>query len=195
MLAHVQEIKYLGITIQSDLKFDNHIHEKIKKASKVLGCIKSTLYDAPQKAKLLAYTSLCRPILEYADTVWDPANKLNSYNIDMVQNRAVRFIKNLKGRESVTDARLKLGLPSLQDRRKTHRLSLLMRILSDEERHDVLASAYDEIIDNRNKMTITTRAATRGEPTAIYASSQLYHNSFIPRTIRDLRLGQPMTEK
>jgi len=31
------------------------------------------VYDAPKDAKLLAYTSLCRPILDYADVVWDPA--------------------------------------------------------------------------------------------------------------------------
>ena len=33
------------------------------------------MYDAAKEAKLLAYTSLCRPILEYADVVWDPSAK------------------------------------------------------------------------------------------------------------------------
>ena len=82
----------------------------------------------------------------------------------------------------------------LQEKHKTHRISLLMRILSDEERHDALASACDEILDNRTHTTITTGAATRGEPTSIYTSTQLYHNSFLLKTIRHLRFGQPTTE-
>ena len=37
----------------------------------------------------------------------------------------------------------------LQFRHKPHRISLLMGIFSDEEKHNALASAYDEILDNR----------------------------------------------
>ena len=74
----------------------------------------------------------------------------------MFQNKAVYF------KESVSEACKELGLLSLQDRRKPLRISLLMRILSDEERNNALASAYDEILDN--KKLITIRAATRSEP-------------------------------
>ena len=74
-LKYVQEVRYLGIQMQSNLRFDKHISEKIKDASKVLGCIKFTLHEAPEKGKLLAYTSLCRPILEYGDTLCNPPDK------------------------------------------------------------------------------------------------------------------------
>ena len=188
-LSSVNKIKYLGVTLQSDLKFNTHIDEKLNKASKILGCIKHTLHGAPTKAKRLAYTSLCRPILEYADSAWDPCNKQTIYTIEMIQNRAVRFIKNLKGRESVTDARDQLGLSSLQDRRKNHRVSLLMKILSNESQH-TLATAYDELLNDRKGTTVTTRAASRGEPTSISACKRLFHESFLPRTIRDMRIGQ-----
>ena len=41
--------------------------------------------DAPKKAKLRVYTSLCRPILEYADV--EPFDlKKKIYDIDLVQN-------------------------------------------------------------------------------------------------------------
>ena len=57
-------------------------------------------YDAPRQARLLAYTSLCRPVLEHADSVWDTSLKKTINGIEMVQNRAVRFISRLKGRVS-----------------------------------------------------------------------------------------------
>jgi len=77
------------------------------------------MYDAPKDAKLLAYTSLCRPLLDYADLVWNPAARSKVHDIELVQNSAIRFISNMKGRaDSVFEARDELGLRSLEDRRK-----------------------------------------------------------------------------
>ena len=103
----------------------------------------------------------------------------------MIQNNAIRFISNVKGRESITAAREKLGIKSLEDRRKDTRLTLLMKILSKETCHSALSEAYDELM-NVNRTVVTTRSAVRGEPTSIYASTKSYHNSFLPRTVRDL---------
>ena len=184
----VQETKYLGVLIQSDLKFSHHITSKINTANRVLGSIKYTLHDAPTPAKLLAYLSLCRPVLEYSDVLWDPADKASCQKLELVQNKAIRFIKSIKGRSGVTAGRCSLGLQTLEQRRKNHRLSLLMKILSAEESHKTLSSAYDEITNCRRNTTMTTRAAEKGQPTSIYASTTAYHNSFLPRSIRDLKL-------
>ena len=58
----------------------------------VLGMIKRALHGATKKAKLLDYTTLCRPLVEYASSVWDPDLEYQIYDIEMVQHRAVRFI-------------------------------------------------------------------------------------------------------
>jgi len=42
------------------------------------------MYDASKEAKLLAYISLWRPILDYADVVWDPATRSKVHNIVLV---------------------------------------------------------------------------------------------------------------
>ena len=49
------------------------------------------MYNAP---KVLAYTSLCRPIMEHAVVVWDPHTKTNINKVEVIQNRAVRLISN-----------------------------------------------------------------------------------------------------
>ena len=108
---------------------------KKDKASKTLGAIKHILKQAPQEGRLLAYTSLCRPILEYADTVWNPTLTKEIESLEMLQHKAVRFIARLRGREGVTEACSELGLQPLKQRRRNHRLSLVMKILQGEERH------------------------------------------------------------
>ena len=92
--------------------------------------------------------------------------------------------------ESRRHEREQLSMQTLKDRRKNHRAQLLMRILSDKDKHKSLSSAYDELRANRDRVTIITRAAIREEP----ISTKLYHDSFLPRTIRDLRIGQSQTD-
>ena len=121
----VEETQYLGVTLQQNLKFDKHISEKVGKASRILGVIKHTIQTEPGKSKLLACTSLCRPIMEYADTLWDPAHKQSVDSLEKIQSKAVRFISNLKVRESVTEAKALLGLIQQADRQKNHCVSLL----------------------------------------------------------------------
>ena len=64
-LNYVGEIMYLGIVMQSNLKFNRHLASKVNRAKKVLGCITYALNDALQPAKHLAYsmsanTQVCR---------------------------------------------------------------------------------------------------------------------------------------
>ena len=64
---------------------------------------------------------------------------------------------------------------------------MMTKILSGDEKPAVLSSAYSEIVNDRNQMSMTTRAAARGEPTSVYAKSHAYYynnnynnNSFLP---------------
>ena len=143
------------------------------------------MYDSPKEAKLLAYTSLCRPMLEYADAVWDPSARSKIQDIELVQNSAVRFISNLKGRTD-SEARNQLQLQSLEERRKNHRLCFLTQILQSEDQHRTLSTAYDEIAKDRQLVTVTTRSAAR-EPISICTKKSVFHASFLPRTIREMR--------
>jgi len=67
--------------------------------------------------------------------VWDLtlAKDIHIESLEMLQHRFVRFIAGLKGQESVTEACSQLGLQPLKQRRRTHRLNLLMKILQEEE--------------------------------------------------------------
>ena len=122
-MKKVEETKYLGVILQQDLCFDSHIDSKITNARKLLGAIKFMLHDATMEGKTLAYTSLCRPILEYADVVWDPLCKQTVNSLEKVQTAAVKFIASLRGRTSVTEACEWLRLELFAKRRKNHRLT------------------------------------------------------------------------
>ena len=78
VLENVESIKYLGVTITSDLKWNSHIRNVCTKANRTLGFLRRNLLCCPQDVKESAYKSLVRPILEYGSSVWDPhCNGLN----------------------------------------------------------------------------------------------------------------------
>ena len=58
ILKYVQSYPYLGVTIQHDLKYGEHVPKIVNKASKVLGLCQRNLKHCPQSLKELAYSSL-----------------------------------------------------------------------------------------------------------------------------------------
>ncbi|KAK7095258.1 hypothetical protein V1264_006690 [Littorina saxatilis] len=73
-LENVTSAKYLGVTVQADLKWDIHIDTIVKKANQTLGFLRRNLKIGAVHTKELAYKSLVRPLLEYACTAWDPSS-------------------------------------------------------------------------------------------------------------------------
>ena len=62
-LETTHENKYLEVIIQRDLKFTTHIKQKAARAKQQLDMIKRALHGATKNAKLLAYSTLCRPLV------------------------------------------------------------------------------------------------------------------------------------
>lgn len=193
VLEHVNYAKYLGVLLKSDCKFDAHINTKVAKAKRQLGIIKRALFWAPQHARLIAYKTLCLPHLEYACAVWDPVCKKDIATLENVQTDAVRFIANIKGREDVSPTMEKLGLTPLASRRRNKRLCLLIQILSKEEHHPALSKSYDHIV-NKTSSTVLTRSQAQGVPRSVTTNYSNYHNSFLPRTIRDMKIKSSITD-
>ena len=72
VLENVDNIKYLGVSITNDLKWNTHISNICIKANRTLGFLRRTLFSCPQNVKEAAYKGMVHPILEYGSSVWDP---------------------------------------------------------------------------------------------------------------------------
>ena len=72
VLENVESIKYLGVTITNDLKWNTHLSNVCTKANRTLGFLRRNLHSCPQEVKEAAYKGLVRPVQEYGNSVWDP---------------------------------------------------------------------------------------------------------------------------
>ena len=93
-LESVDSHKVLGVTIQSNLKWNLHINEVVAKASKRLHFLRVLKRGGVPPADLLkVYFALIRSVLEYCCPVWHNALPVKlSDSIERVQKRALRII-------------------------------------------------------------------------------------------------------
>jgi hypothetical protein len=93
-LSVVDSYPYLGVTISSDLRWHLHVNNICSKASRSLNFIRRNIYKCSPDIKSLAYFSLVRPHLEYAAAAWDTYTLQDTSQLEKVQRRAARFVKN-----------------------------------------------------------------------------------------------------
>ena len=128
-LESVESIKYLGVTITSDLRWNTHVSNVCTKANRTLGFLRRHLYSCPQEVKEAAYKGLVRPVLDYGSSVWDPPCVFLQEELESVQKRAARFVTGNYDYEtgSMTGILGQLKWESLKKRRKDNGLILLYK--------------------------------------------------------------------
>ena len=115
-LEHVFEETDLGVTIDSELRFEEHISKKVSKANSIAGLIRRSFAHLDGTLFKRLYTAFVRPHLEYAQAVWSP---MSQKLVDMLENVQKRATKMVDGFSKLDyEERLKrLKLPSLVYRR------------------------------------------------------------------------------
>ena len=126
----LSHIKYLDVTIDSQLSWNGHIKATTKKANAVKGFLHQNISSCSTRIKLNCYKSLVRPILEYAAVVWAPHTLSAITFIEKIQRYATRFICGDYSRySSVTEMLQSLSLPTLSQQRDIAKIIFLYKIL------------------------------------------------------------------
>ena len=175
ILEPVSSAKYLGVTLQSDLKWTKHTNNIISNANKSLGFLKRNLKTSNTNIKSQAYLSLVRPKLEYACSVWDPHTADQRNKIEMVQRRAARYACNqYHNTSSVTDMIDNLNWPTLQQRRLKTKIIMFYKVV-----HQIIAVPSTILTPTDSR----TRQAHPYTYRHLQASKDSYKYSFFPNTI------------
>ena len=88
-LEVVDSCKYLGATIQHDLRWSEHIHNIAVKANSTLSFLQRNLKFNNPYLKETAYFSLVQPKLENA---WSLRQRTEIQNLQKINLRAARFV-------------------------------------------------------------------------------------------------------
>ena len=124
--------KDLGVIIHTELKWENHV-KKISRQSTILSYQILKSFKTKNIWTLLSlYKSYIRPLLEYNTEIWTPHLEKDKDCIESVQIRYTKQICNRCNIPNISyqDRLYKLGLRSLEDRRKEFDLISMFKIIN-----------------------------------------------------------------
>lgn len=178
-IMQVNEYKYLGVSLTSDLRWNKHINAVSSRALNKLYFLRRNLKFATPDTKPLTYNTLIYPIIEYASAVWGPFTSTNLARLERIQNKSVRFIFNQYDRQTSTGLLTKkAGLITLEMKLKISRLKVLHQIIHNQ-------SCINKDIYLSFSSSRPTRRSHSLQLTPFQPKNDCYKYSFFPRAVAE----------
>ena len=123
--------KHLGLALDSKSTFNEHINDKIHQANKGVSLLRKFQKILRRNSLLVIYKSFIRPLLDYADVIYDQPSKASfCKKVESVQYYAALTITGAIKGSSREKLYQELGLEYLYRRRWARRLCLHYKVFS-----------------------------------------------------------------
>ena len=150
-------MQYLGLVIDHRLKCKCHISElrtKLGRGIGILGKLKKR--KLPTQSLLSIYNSVFLCHLLYGISTWGFTSKENKEVIQLLQNKCIRILGNLKRDSNVESTRINLGLLNIEQLWKLE----IAKVMWDFE-HDFLPQDLKNLFRFIDRSNLLTRASTQ----------------------------------
>ena len=177
ILLDVQEHKHLGVTLTKNLAWSSHTANICNAASKRLDIMTGLKNTLDRKTLEIMYKSFVRPLLEYADVLWDGCFQKDADKLELLQHRAGRIVSGaIRGTPTVNMYR-ELGWEPLHLRRERHKLILYYKIV-----HGLTPSFLTDLLPP--SVGTRTQYNLRNNPdlTGFASRTETFKRSFFPST-------------
>ena len=93
-ISHVDACKFLGLTVDQSLTWNNHINDPSKKFSSSIGILNKVKNFLPESALLSLYNTLILSHINYGITAWRSAGVSAKNRLHILQKRALRAVSH-----------------------------------------------------------------------------------------------------
>lgn len=197
-LKRVYEIKDLGVTFDSKLRFDIHIRNIVAKSYRNLGFVMRLTKEFTKiKCMKFLYYTLVMSNLEYNSQIWSPLYTRYVEQIERVQRKFTRFLCfKVKIPKLSYDSRLKnFGLTSLELRRKVNDMMAFYKIVSNKLDVDLLHLINIRVMQFNGRFTtsfeiVRFRTNIGGHTNPLVRFQRIFNKQFNELDIFYLSLSQ-----
>ena len=186
-----KSFKYLGVTVQQNMSWTEHVDKVCTKINQRLGILRRIKHLLPIHARVTLYNSLICPLFDYADFVWgDKNNSSLMSHLQTLQNKAAKLILDVPVYSSATHALSQLSWNTLQLRRVYHRVVLAYKYLNGHIDYHQLNVQYNKDVHSHNTRrsnNIRLPLAHRnwGKQTLLYTLAEDWNS--LPSKLREIR--------
>ena len=92
IISEVTQHKHPGLVFSNDATWTNHIAGRVTKAWERIGYLRRNKFILDRSSLERMYISFVRPLLEYANTVWDNRITENKRVVESIQLEAARIV-------------------------------------------------------------------------------------------------------
>ena len=177
VLDDVSKHKHLGVTLRSDLRWNDHISEIVTKSSKLINIMKTLQFSLDRQTLETIYISFIRPILEYASPVWSGCTESDAKRLEDIQTNAARIVTGAMYGTSIEKLYEEVGWQTLAKRRELAKLTLMYKLVNK-----LLPEPVCSIITTTETPSFNTRRPFN--LTHFQARTDLFDRSFFPSTVR-----------
>ena len=121
-INEVEKHKHLGLTFQEDGCWNSHVECLIEKSTSRLNLMRNLKFHLSRNYLQTIYFSFIRPVLEYADIIWDNVPLYLKERLENIQIEAARIVTGATKLCSKSKLYDETGWNSLHDRRKKHKI-------------------------------------------------------------------------
>ena len=112
----VKSYKYIGITIDSNLKWNAHVNNVTRKMCNSIGILRRIKPFVPKKSLITIYNTMFLPHLDYGLIIWSNCGEDNLNKLQKLQNTAMRIILSAPFRTHINDMLKTLGFIDVRSR-------------------------------------------------------------------------------
>ena len=130
IVKNVSTTKTLGVIVDQNLSWEDHIEHITKKVVSGLGAIKRIKPFVPENTLLYIYNALIRSHFDYCCEVWGCVGKVLKDKLQVLQNRAARLILGTDNRTSSHLVRGLLNWDNLEEMRNKRKALLMHQVFN-----------------------------------------------------------------
>ena len=171
-LENVDNIKYLGVILDSQLNWSYYISYISNKISRSIGCIRRIKYVLSSKQLTNLYHALILSYIDYCCTAWGNCSNTNLNKIQKLQNRYARLVLNTDYTSSQCSMLTTLNWQSVEQRIKYHKCLLVYKIQNN------LSPNYLKPLSVTRLVPYNTRYAVNSRLSIPYPRTEFKKRSF-----------------
>ena len=179
-ITDVESHKHLGIYLSNDCTWHKHIEYIKEKAWNRINVMRKLKYELDRQSLETIYLTFIRPVLEYANVVWDNCTHYEKEELEKIQNEAARIVTGTTKLVSIHALYEEIGWDTLDSRRRKHKLTLFYKMYTNQT-PPYLSTLVPPSVNTFSEYSLRNSNDTQ----TVHARTTLYYNSFLPSTVRE----------